>query len=339
MRDHARASVSGRSHYGTSNNPQKSRSRIRRAKLQAATKFHQGIRCSASLECECELCEYDDHGPAVVKHFEHKWWGPGHRDHLKPGYRMAAKKLVEFDGDFDPWFSWLKKNLPDTLAGRHLLDHIVSNFCSCIENSKYNYNGCSCHADLRTWAGEWPKDSPGDFWVPKHGEPDVATALAKLQELNGDTESWIEWLSEQFAASTSGKARMIEIRDAIWCEVGETTKSTCQCWHCWHKRYLAGYEFRRPIFDFVYSLGLEHKEAEQLLKQMWTQLGRVHVRRLIAHASNDFLFDPTDPSSIRVYPTHIESRSQFEGSHYDPTSNLRWKVDFIVQIQHEADVL
>jgi hypothetical protein len=62
-------------------------------------------------------------------------------------------------GSSDELFSWLKRNYPDTLAGRHAIDHIMMNLdeivgCTCNItgrddcNAKGNHGQCTCGAYL-----------------------------------------------------------------------------------------------------------------------------------------------------------------------------------------------
>jgi len=154
------------------------------------------IRCSGAGDCVCDACEFDDDVRVRVRLGYDRWW-PGYIlgeprgiDHLAPGYRMARKKLIEFDGEFDPWFSWLKANLPDTLAGRHLLDHIVP-------DAKNNIRP-------NTPWGLRPEER--EHLQPRPGEPTFAEALRRRSELW--STSWEEWLAQTFEQSEAGQLRM-----------------------------------------------------------------------------------------------------------------------------------
>ena len=153
MLDHARASVSGgrsggRGYYARCS--QDVRQRRRRAETRQLVGMRD-VRCALDVDCTCVICESDGFDLAARRWTDfngrHSWFCDCSKDHLSPGRRMAARKLEEFDGDFDVWFSWLKRHLPDTLAGRHLLDHLEhvwTQDCSCDWNPKGNYRGCRC---------------------------------------------------------------------------------------------------------------------------------------------------------------------------------------------------
>lgn len=128
MLDVARASVSGRRNPSYARRVQVVRQR-RRAREKQQLAGLRDVRCSLTIDCNCAICDAVDRitGPAP------NWdkfvycgficWHPV--DGNRPGIRMAYAALCRFDGEFDPWYSWLKTNLPDTVAGRHLLDHII----------------------------------------------------------------------------------------------------------------------------------------------------------------------------------------------------------------------
>jgi len=147
MLDHANQSVRGsRSCARASTRARQEAMQLRRSILNQPLRTLRDIRCSLADECDCAACDFDD-ATAMLDRLGRDRWS-GHEfvmpDHLAPGLRMAARKLEEFDGEFDPWMSWLKSNLPDTLAGRHLLDHIVWDAWCCLEDAKHNYRGCRC---------------------------------------------------------------------------------------------------------------------------------------------------------------------------------------------------
>jgi len=172
------------------------------------------IRCSGTDDCVCDACEFDDDVRARVRRGYGRWWNgsiigePRGIDHVAPGYRMARKKLIEFDGEFDPWFSWLKANLPDTLAGRHLLDHIVP-------DAKNNIR--QLEPDCLRRRGEFPRPNPWglcpedrEHLQPRPGEPTFAEALRQYSQRGQAwrAREWSEWLAQSFEQSEAGQLRM-----------------------------------------------------------------------------------------------------------------------------------
>jgi hypothetical protein len=77
-------------------------------------------------------------------------------DDLGGAFRSAEKWALRL-GSSDALFSWLKENYPDTLAGRHAIDHIMEGLqwvvqCKCKElanaSGKGNHGQCTCKAFL-----------------------------------------------------------------------------------------------------------------------------------------------------------------------------------------------
>lgn len=212
MLDHANQSVRGHCHGRATRRHLQTMSQVRRAMLKQPLQHLRDIRCSGTDDCVCDACEFDDDVRARVRRGYDRWWSgwilggptPGGIDHLAPGYRMARKKLIEFDGEFDPWFSWLKANLPDTVAGRHLLDHIVPDAKSNIREFEPDL--------LRRW-GEVPWGlRPGDreHLQPRPGEPTFPEALRQFSELGWT--GWGEWLAQSFEQSEAGQLRREYLR-------------------------------------------------------------------------------------------------------------------------------
>jgi len=203
MLDHANHSVRG--HFSTPRAVRHNRqeaSQIRRAVLKQPIQHLHDIRCAGTDDCMCDACEFDDDIRTRVRRAYNRHmgeWDFRGRDHLAPGFGMARKKLIEFDGEFDPWFSWLKANLPDTLAGRHLLDHIVPDAKNNIRELEPN--------PLRRLPNPWglrPEDR--EHLQPRPGEPTFAEALRQLSELGWT--AWEEWLAQSFEQSEAGQLRM-----------------------------------------------------------------------------------------------------------------------------------
>ena len=118
------------------------------------------FRCSGDAECDCPGCSSEP-GPSTRipedrwNHFE---TAPS-LDDLGGAFRSAKKWALRL-GSSDALFSWLKENYPDTLAGRHAIDHIMEGLtgwygvvqCKCKEleyaSGKGNHGQCTCKAFL-----------------------------------------------------------------------------------------------------------------------------------------------------------------------------------------------
>ena len=186
-------------------------SQIRRAVLKQPLQHLHDIRCSGMDDCTCDACEFDDDVRNKVRQGYDRYWlgsilgDTGVRDHLSPGLRMAKKKLCEFNGEFDPWFSWLKANLPDTLAGRHLLDHIVYGG----KNNIRMFEGELFHNYVAPYPIPWgihPEDHA--HLAPRPGEPEFADAVRRFDGFGPFKNStWEAWLREGFEDSEAGRQR------------------------------------------------------------------------------------------------------------------------------------
>ena len=118
------------------------------------------FRCSGDAECDCPGCSSDP-GPST-RIPEDRWnrfeIAPS-LDDLGGAFRSAEKWALRL-GSSDALFSWLKENYPDTLAGRHAIDHIMEGLtgwygvvqCTCKElanaSGKGNHGQCTCKAFL-----------------------------------------------------------------------------------------------------------------------------------------------------------------------------------------------
>ena len=144
----------------------------RRAQRVAKQNYHQWVRrcedrtyrhlrdfrCSGDAECDCPGCSSEP-GPSTRipedrwNHFE---TAPS-LDDLGGAFRSAKKWALRL-GSSDALFSWLKENYPDTLAGRHAIDHIMEGLtgwwglvqCKCNVDfgGKGNHGQCTCKAFL-----------------------------------------------------------------------------------------------------------------------------------------------------------------------------------------------
>jgi len=137
-------------------------------RFERSTYHHlRDFRCSGDVECECPGCSCEswtandtwarrwaDYKGGYVYYV--KRGGP---DNLS-GAIGSAKKWAYRLGSSDELFSWLKRNYPATLAGRHAVDHIMTDLewivgCTCniignndIWNAKGNHRQCTCGAFL-----------------------------------------------------------------------------------------------------------------------------------------------------------------------------------------------
>ena len=118
------------------------------------------FRCSGDAECDCPGCSSEP-GPST-RIPEDRWThcevAPS-LDNLGGAFRSAEKWALRL-GSSDALFSWLKENYPDTLAGRHAIDHIMEGLtgwygvvqCKCKElvnaSGKGNHGQCTCKAFL-----------------------------------------------------------------------------------------------------------------------------------------------------------------------------------------------
>ena len=116
------------------------------------------FRCSGDVECDCPGCSCEPHpatrilpgGPFMFEEVAPSL------DDLGGAFRSAEKWALRL-GSSDALFSWLKENYPDTLAGRHAIDHIMEGLewvvqCKCKElanaSGKGNHGQCTCKAFL-----------------------------------------------------------------------------------------------------------------------------------------------------------------------------------------------
>jgi hypothetical protein len=115
------------------------------------------FRCSGEVECDCPGCSCELGTPTRDPREP-----PGYTevapplDDLAGAFRSAEKWAFRL-GSSDALLSWLKENYPDTLAGRHVIDHIMESLdwvvqCKCKElrnaSGKGNHGQCTCKAFL-----------------------------------------------------------------------------------------------------------------------------------------------------------------------------------------------
>ena len=121
----------------------------------------RGFRCSGDAECDCPGCSCEPHPATRVPPGGP---GPWEFEEVAPplddlgGAMRSAKKWARRLGSSDAFLSWLKQNYPDTLAGRHAIDHIMDSIprrlgCVCKidwseHGAKGNHAQCTCGAFL-----------------------------------------------------------------------------------------------------------------------------------------------------------------------------------------------
>ena len=119
------------------------------------------FRCSGDVECDCPGCSCELWNTAGGRNLRlQPYWAYSvietMRDDLGGAYRSAEKWALRL-GSSDAFLSWLKRNYPDTVAGRHAVDHIMEDLdrvigCNCEElknaSGKGNHGQCTCGAFL-----------------------------------------------------------------------------------------------------------------------------------------------------------------------------------------------
>ena len=117
------------------------------------------FRCSGDVECDCPGCSCELWNTAGGRNLRlQPYWAYSvietMRDDLGGAYRSAEKWALRL-GSSDAFLSWLKRNYPDTVAGRHAVDHIMESLdrvigCNCEElknaSGKGNHGQCTCGA-------------------------------------------------------------------------------------------------------------------------------------------------------------------------------------------------
>ena len=140
----------------------------RRAQRVAKQNYHQLARrcedrtyrhlrdfhCSGDAECDCPGCSCELWTAGRIYTRWHWDWYWNSLDDLGGAYRSAEKWALRL-GSSDAFLSWLKRNYPDTVAGRHAVDHIMEDLdrvigCNCEElknaSGKGNHGQCTCGA-------------------------------------------------------------------------------------------------------------------------------------------------------------------------------------------------
>ena len=153
-----------------------------RAQARRTYRHLRDFRCSGNDECDCPGCSCELSATESVKDRtgqEPYFTTIDYRFDDLNGSLRSAKKWARRLGTSDAFHSWLKRNYPDTLAGRHAIGHLMdfgmfadSLGCCCSEfldgvNSKTNFGQCTCGAFL-------PKDDlSGDALVRRADDGDL----------------------------------------------------------------------------------------------------------------------------------------------------------------------
>ena len=112
------------------------------------------FHCSGDAECDCPGCSCELWTAGRIFTRWHWDWHWDSLDDLGGAYRSAEKWALRL-GSSDAFLSWLKRNYPDTVAGRHAVDHIMESLdwvigCNCEElknaSGKGNHGQCTCGA-------------------------------------------------------------------------------------------------------------------------------------------------------------------------------------------------
>lgn len=104
---------------------------------QMAAKKHRAVKkrqiahmrdfyCSLDIECNCPACSDETLGfsDQQIRKQQPTLACLGQHDILGPALKIGERKVAECSS-FDEWYSWLKSYFPDTVAGRHAMDHIM----------------------------------------------------------------------------------------------------------------------------------------------------------------------------------------------------------------------
>ena len=124
------------------------------------------FRCSGDAECDCPGCSCELWTAGRIFTKWHWSWYWDSLDDLGGVYRSAEKWALRL-GSSDAFLSWLKRNYPDTVAGRHAVDHIMSDIPRSL--------GCVCEID---WEEHGPKGN--------HGQCTCGAFLAKVNLCRAD---------------------------------------------------------------------------------------------------------------------------------------------------------
>lgn len=159
--DVANLSVKGR-HSRHQRREKQLRNQYRRRRANRTTASLRNFRCLMSDACECPVCAGDMPTDRYLHRMEIScslYLCLGHHDRLGPTKRVARDAVTK-TSNFAEWFAMMKSYFPDTVAGRHALDHVLDDLglmvpCICFgphragnygRNSKMRVRECTCGA-------------------------------------------------------------------------------------------------------------------------------------------------------------------------------------------------
>jgi hypothetical protein len=152
--DVANLSVKGR-HGPSQPSEKKMATKLHRTRKKRQIAKLRDFVCEGSLDCECPACSDEVLGfsDQQIRRQEPYHACLGGHDVLGPSMKIARHMIEHFES-FDEWYSWLKAFFPDTLAGRHAMNHILQKLddwveCTCFQRpdvieAKGNFRSCSC---------------------------------------------------------------------------------------------------------------------------------------------------------------------------------------------------
>lgn len=150
--DLANLSVKGRHGPSQPGEKKKAAKHHRAAKKRDLVALRNFI-CSGVDECPCPGCSDEALGFSDQQiRRQHPYYAcMGMHDILGPAL-AAGRHMVQQCESFDEWYSWLKNFFPDTVAGRHAMNHIMNELDSWIEcvcragyrNATGNFRPCTC---------------------------------------------------------------------------------------------------------------------------------------------------------------------------------------------------
>jgi len=152
--DIANLSVKGR-HGPSQPSEKKMAAKLHRTRKKRQVATLRDFVCEGSLDCDCPACSDEVLGfsDQQIRRQEPYNACLGGHDILGPALKIAEHMVRQCD-TFDDWYSWLKSFFPDTVAGRHAMNHIMQSLhawtdCVCladrrIDGATGNFRGCAC---------------------------------------------------------------------------------------------------------------------------------------------------------------------------------------------------
>jgi len=153
------ANISVKGRHGRAHSKHKRlATRMHRRRLNQQVRGLEYMFCGLPYGCTCAVCpDRDLYLPDQVQRRSDTFQPCVSNHDVLGGVIAIGRHAARNSASFDEWFSWMKSYFPDTLAGRHALDHVVDDLrttsdCSCIakvRSAKQNIKPCTCG-----WA--WP---------------------------------------------------------------------------------------------------------------------------------------------------------------------------------------